>query len=334
MNEEEFLEYKETLTRLLSEYHVETLRGEQISYARFLTDVMVLIHFIQYRIGSKIKGFLSLYQVFSPYFTTTEWFEKQRNKIIEIMSLNDLRLYDFYRGTVRISFERMAVEKFGGTNEVFIHRLAHNTSLQKVDGKKRTILQLGVPSSEKVDKFNWVAIRPSQLGITDRDDDSPMPVFIQQHVLERFEERIVFWRGYVQVYLGYVLSKAKVNTILRNGYFLLECFLGVHKVGYFVITHHMDKWLVRTFLFLTNDGTPEGNKLKKITHLEIPDKQFLMLDRMDAFITYGISEDKKLRELFEKVGCSSLLDYADELRKFVGDPLKSPEFIHRYLFRI
>ena len=124
---------------------------------------MVLIHFIQYKIRSKIKDFLRLYQVFSPYFTTTEWFEKQRNKNIEIVNLNDLRLYDFYIGTVRVSFERMAVEKFGGTNEVFVHGLAHNTSLQKVYGKKRTILQLWVPSSEKVDEFNWVAIRPSQL---------------------------------------------------------------------------------------------------------------------------------------------------------------------------
>lgn len=91
--------------------------------------------------------------------------------------------------------------------------------------------------------------------------------------------------------------------------------------------------MVRTFLFLTNEGTPEGNKLKKLTQLEILDKKHLMLDRMDAFLTYDISGDDGLRALFIKAGCSSILDYADELNKHEHE-LKSPDFINRYLSRL
>lgn len=334
MDAKEFLVYKESLAQLLSNHYINTLLGERISYARFLTDTLILIHFVQYRAGNRIKGFARLCAAFAPYFTTTEWFAKQRSDIIQVMSINDLQLYDFYRGTVRFSFHRMAIEKFGGSNEIHVHRLSHSTKLHEIDGKKRAIVRMGVPSQNKVDEFEWIAVRPSELGMMDVDGEIALPVYAQQHALDRFEERAVFWSGYVQLYLGYVFREGKAKSIVRKSYVLLECYLGAHKVGYFVISLHEDKWLIRTFLFLTNEGTPEGNRLKKLTHLQIADKKYLMIDLMDAFLTYDIASDKGLRKLFNKAGCGSLLNYADVINKYGDNPLKNPDFIYRYLSTI
>lgn len=332
MSEEELLLYRQTLASLLSEHHVETLLNEKISYARFLTDVLVLIHYIQYRIGNRIKGFSRLHEAFAPYFTTTEWFETWKIRVLNTMGVNDMQLYDFYRGTVRFRFDKMAVEQLGGTNEIHVYRLRHSSLLQDVDGKKRVVVRMGLPSSVKVDEFEWLMVKPSQLGITDVENEIALPLYAQQHALDRFEERALFGRGYVQAYLGYIFKEGIPRTIVRKGHVLLECHLGPFKVGYFVISLHEDKWLIRTFLFLTNEGTPEGNKLKKLTQLERLDKKYLMLDRMDAFLTYDISGDEGLRNLFTRAGCASILDYADELNRNGGE-LKSPEFIYQYLSR-
>lgn len=333
MNEEELTRYKRTLASLLSEYYVDTLMGEKVSYARFLTDVLVLLHYLQFRIGNRFRGFSRLRDAFSSYFTTTEWFENQKTKVLKIMGMNDLQLYDFYRGTVRFRFDKMAVEQLGGTNEIRVYRLKHKSLLQEVDGKKRVIVRMGIPSQQKVDELEWLMIKPSQLGILDMQDEIALPLYAQQHSLERFEQRTLFAKGYVQAYLGHLFTEGQPKTIVRKGHILLECNLGIHKVGYFVISLHEDKWLVRTFLFLTNEGTPEGNRLKKLTQLEVLDKKYLMLDRMDAFLTYDISGSEELRSLFVKAGCGSILDYADELNKY-DDQLKSPEFIYRYLSRL
>lgn len=66
--------------------------------------------------------------------------------------------------------------------------------------------------------------------------------------------------------------------------------------------------------------------------MERLDKKYLMLDRMDAFLTYDISGDEGLRNLFTRAGCASILDYADELNRNGGE-LRSPEFIYQYLSR-
>jgi hypothetical protein len=89
--------------------------------------------------------------------------------------------------------------------------------------------------------------------------------------------------------------------------------------------------VVRTFLFLTNDGTPEGRKLAAITNLHLLDKQFLGIDEINAFLQYNIAGDAILRKLFVDAGCGSLLHYVDEYFKERGQPLSSADFIHKYL---
>ena len=45
------------------------------------------------------------------------------------------------------------------------------------------------------------------------------------------------------------------------------------------------KIVIRTFLFVTNNGTPEGKKLAQITGLQKLDKKYLALDKLSTFMT-------------------------------------------------
>ncbi|MEH6309104.1 hypothetical protein RYH73_25865 [Olivibacter sp. CPCC 100613] len=140
--------------------------------------------------------------------------------------------------------------------------------------------------------------------------------------------------GYVQTILTDLFTNGKPHFRYYEGRSLLECYIGKHKVGYFVITPHDGKWVVRTFLFLTNDGTPEGRKLADLTDWQRMDRKYLMVDRMDAFLAYNISGDAGLRKLFVKAGCGSLLRFAEELAALMGITPDSADYIYRYMSKV
>lgn len=334
MTEEEAKKYRRSLVTLLANHYVDTLTGERISYTRFLTDALVLIHFVQYSISGRFRGAYNLISAFSPYFVGGDWYEHWKDGALRLMGVADIELYDFYRGSVRSRADGMALVNPGEQNVIRVYRLSNQTCLQEIDGKKRVLAKLGVPSQKEIKLFDWPLLRPSELGFEDMDDSMAMPLYAQQHALNRFEERTSFPPGYMQAYLADLFTNGKPKFQYYEGRSLLECYIGKHKVGYFVVTPHGNKWVVRTFLFLTNDGTPEGRKLADLTDWQRMDRKYLMVDKMDAFLAYDISGDAGLRKLFVKAGCGSLLRFADEVVPIAGIKPESADYIYRYLGKV
>jgi hypothetical protein len=83
------------------------------------------------------------------------------------------------------------------------------------------------------------------------------------------------------------------------------------KVGYLVADLKDDKLIIRTFLFLTQNGTPEGNKLVELYGLGKLDKSFLAMDKLSTFLTTDMCSDSNLSEIFQQAGCQYLLDIYD-----------------------
>lgn len=69
--------------------------------------------------------------------------------------------------------------------------------------------------------------------------------------------------------------------------------------------------VIRSFLFLTNDGTPEGKWLSELMQLQRLDKLYLEIDTLAGFMGFNISEDANLCALFREAGCDDLLDLSD-----------------------
>ncbi|MDM8174111.1 hypothetical protein QT327_07040 [Olivibacter sp. 47] len=334
MTDEEALRYRRSLVELFSNRYVETFMGERISYTRFLTDALVLIHHVQYGIDNRFRGASALIRAFGPYFTNGDWYRRRKEEALQLMGLADLQLYDFYRGTVRSRADGMAVISPGQRNVIRVYRLPHQTGLLNIDGRKRVITKLGIPSQKEIRVFDWPLLRPSDLGFEGINDSVAMPLYAQQHAFNRFKERTSFPSGYVLTIFTNLFTNGKPHFRHYEGRSLLECYIGKHKVGYFVITPHDGRWVVRTFLFLTNDGTPEGRKLADLTNWQRMDRKYLMVDRMDAFLAYDISGDAGLRKLFVKAGCGSLLRFADELTALAGITPESANYIYKYMIRM
>ena len=93
-----------------------------------------------------------------------------------------------------------------------------------------------------------------------------------------------------------------------------------------------DKLVIRTFLFLTNNGTPEGKKLHNLIGLQKADKEFLKIDKLSTFVNSDIKENEKLKALFCEAGCGDLF----QLDKTVLDrsdkkEITCAEYLTQYL---
>jgi hypothetical protein len=101
-----------------------------------------------------------------------------------------------------------------------------------------------------------------------------------------------------------MLSEAILST--GNNTYLFPLVHGADKLGYFKGDIIGDKLVIRTFLFITNNGTPEGKKLQKLIGLQKADKKYLGIDKLSTFILSDIKENEQLKTLFCEAGCGDL----------------------------
>jgi hypothetical protein len=117
-------------------------------------------------------------------------------------------------------------------------------------------------------------------------------------------------------------SLSEPRFVRRTGDdFLIEVRLGFDKLGYLVGTVSGGIVLLRTFLFLTMQGTPESDRLRAELRLHRADIEYTMLDSLRAFANSDMSKDETLVRVFEKCGCGhlfSILDLEDQARFLPG----------------
>lgn len=126
------------------------------------------------------------------------------------------------------------------------------------------------------------------------------PIYIQAHALKRIEERTHVALKYVtdmllnqvdfrdvRTYGGNLLIPVYANRSLRS------------KIGYLLGNIKDEKLLLNTFLFISQDGTPEGDKLNELLKINKIEKQYLEMDRVEHFINSTLKDDKELYPLFE-----------------------------------
>jgi len=164
--------------------------------------------------------------------------------------------------------------------------------------------------SEGIQEYS---IKSSQWEPSSTFADLPIAVYVQSHALQRLWERIdVYAPHLVQInMLISLINPIIIRTGKNNG--LLEYSINGNKYGYLVCEFIDGDILIKTFLFLTNNGTPEGKKLNELTGLGKYDKKYLAIDRISSFIASDIEHNETLKKLFIQSGCESLVYAAEHL---------------------
>ncbi len=119
-------------------------------------------------------------------------------------------------------------------------------------------------------------------------------VYIQNHALEALEKRIDILK---RPNLRYYLSKSVRRGVLApfEGKYLLEYRMNGEKFGYFVCTFSGSCLVLRTFLFITYDGTPEGDSLSTALNLDRTSKDYMGLEKLSSYESAMNNADLKDR---------------------------------------
>ncbi|HEX2956292.1 MAG TPA: hypothetical protein VHO70_05655, partial [Chitinispirillaceae bacterium] len=128
------------------------------------------------------------------------------------------------------------------------------------------------------------------------------PVYIQNHAVEALEKRIDTTKtSLLLFYLTFSLEKPELRYY--EGKYLLTYRIDNNtKVGYFVCSFVSGCLVLRTFLFITYDGTPEGDLINVKLELDKRSKAYMGLGK---YSTYEIAlKDEDLKPHLPALDCA------------------------------
>lgn len=223
---------------------------------------------------------------------------------------------------------RIDYGKHGIENEIAIHYHVPETKIIDIFGYPRPITRM---FAFQYNELFCISLTASQLKQTHEPDDKSFPVYIQAHAISRLEERLEpIEMSVVQICLIYSVLNPWV--IIEKNNLLIAFMLDEIKVGYLKADIIDNCVIIRTFLFLTNNGTPEGKKLGEVTGLKLLDKKYLAIDKLSSFMNSDIGHNGEIREIFEKAGCGNLLDVYNHFKECnLKEGNFKPEWLLRYL---
>jgi hypothetical protein len=189
---------------------------------------------------------------------------------------------------------------------IFLHEHIPEKKQIIIDGHARNVFPVCLAFANK--GLDCATVSASDIVKNSSLKNFPIPVYFQNHLIHRLEERLdCFDFTFVQI----LLFKSFYNPkfIQFNHRILVEFMVQEHqKLGYIVVEYLDGILLAKTFLLLTNSGTPEGEKLKSISGLNKIDLKYWEIDKLSTFQNSDIKEQPKVREIFEKSGCGVLFN--------------------------
>jgi hypothetical protein len=324
-------QFHKLMNKFITDRYIELDNGEKLFLSWYLSEGLILINYIDEMAVADMPFAHELKKAFDPYLPGSEVHTMVREMLIELVHDTTVFLSDYNHTLLHAEIGGTAFyDRDATTNNVIIEQFRAERSSIILDGEKRTIISLSWPDED----MQWIhtSIRPSLIGFKTGSIDIPIRVYVQQHALDKLQERIDITPGILHYLLFLLLNQPQIRHHKKDNSSLVEYYLMDQKVGYLLISLVDAKLIIRTFLFLTNDGTPEGKKLNQLLSLDKEDKKYLMIDTLPTFNSYHIDTNEHLSKLFRDAGCGPLLKLghlSEFSRKEIKD--KDPESIMKYL---
>lgn len=214
--------------------------------------------------------------------------------------------------TFKTSFEYRNNDVHGLYHTLRICSVEPRVSKVKINGIKRIVYQIGGQNVN--DEPYWAGISATKLSNLYKGDEEELPVCIQNHALIRYLSRINPIREEVgRFYIGFSMRYKEPFVYRRNVLFPI-CH-NDFKLGYFIARIVGDKLVISTFLFVTQRGTPEGDKLEKLSGLSKEEITYWNIAKLDVFASSEMNPEQGIFTLFKECG----LDYLFDAAKYIGE---------------
>lgn len=325
------IQFNKLMNNLMEGQYLPLDNGNRVPLSWYLSEGLILINFVYILIEHYPVNAEKLKEGFSDFFPETESQTIVENIVDELITDTCILLSDLNKSIYKADVLNTACFDMSTTqNDILIHEFKPKPVSMLIEGNVHNMLRLGWVSPDM--EWEWARIKPSLIGFTTGALEMPVDVYIQSHALNKLQERLDISPGIMHSIAFLIFLQDEIPHHYTSGKSLVEYRVSNQKVGYFVMTMHDAKLVIRTFLFLTNDGTPEGRKLEKLAEIEKADKEYLMIDKLSTFNAYHFEKNEKLSKLFQEAGCGSLLKLG-HLQEFSQNEVKdkNSESIEQYL---
>lgn len=237
-----------------------------------------------------------------------------RTKITKVLNFAVIWYNDISKSLYWLDYQVIGINNSttGIQHLVSVHNHIPQSCSVKINGINRpaVFLESVLPQSGPEPIF----IKPSDLNINSPFAGIPMKIYVQNHALIRLTERIdSLNKGYAQYFMFLSFDIPKIFYDTHNN-LLVEYRIYGKKAGYFRVDIVEGIVIVRTFLFITNNDTPEGQLLEKNTGLQKTDKKYLAMDKLSTFMSSDIGDSKEFRKIIDEAGCHSLIELHETLK--------------------
>jgi hypothetical protein len=169
-----------------------------------------------------------------------------------------------------------------------------------LDGAARPVVRVG-------SSCHWDGVRAASF--------RGRPVFAQSHALRQLRTRlnVAALGDYLEAWLAESLMEERTAEDFdgATNQVLVEYRIREQLLGYLVLSLLEDVAVVRTFLFLTMEGTPQGRRLRARLRVSRRDVDWLGLSELSTFTQTDLRSDPVMRPILDSCGCGHLfeLDY-------------------------
>ena len=322
----------EIFKNMLAKEQFLTITGDFISLSTYLREGLMLIHYYELMEELGVPPNDLLKSAFDPYQRHSEAYLNGIRTVAQILCKFCVIMTDWSSHIFVYNINLLwAFGTENSTNEIGISTVKPEIRILKLEDHSRELLRVGWSGFEGT--VNWASIAPHKLGFKcEPYCTEPANIYIQRHALQRLQERVGLVPGLMQEAVFETFRNEEIFWHKRSEKRLVEYRIMEKKIGYLVCSMDQGTIIIRSFLFLTNSGTPEGNKLSELTRLAPLDKQYLGIDTLLGFAGFEFSKDPSLVELFTQAGCADLLNLST-LTKFTKSEVKGQdaELLLKYL---
>ena len=318
---------KETLAEIQA-FNTSQFKGSTISIA--CLDITISIYdFFVYGIGiytlinvfekDTRKSLQNIFEILAEFKENFElYYDEAIHIFFRIVHANAVLNSDFHKTQYwynYVSGQDLSKNK-SIQNTCYLNSFKLPTEHIVIDYISRPIKKLG--RATVYNPFRWFTVDSSLIFPNSPQPNQQYEVYFQNHAIERLLERIDCCLPEI-VFLSFYESFEIPEVILLNNTILIEFKIFDIKAGYFVASCIDNKIILRTFLFITSSGTPEGNKLEQITGLQKEEKAFFAVDKLSTFMYSEIENNPQIKQILIDSDCQSIINLHERIAGFILD---------------
>ncbi len=275
---------------------------------------------------------LSLQNAVTKNFSPESKVYKQVTDMLDLVSSYTEEVHDHFNNSLAKKFMpysnpesfiygfRLEIVTTGLEPRIVIHISREESDRRKIvfNNKERTVFRPAICWR------NSIIIKPEV-----KLNNNIYDLYIQAHAIRRMEERLKPITA--KEFLRYIIMRKDLEPELipyKGSYLLPFSYCYIVPVGYFVCEIIEDICVIKTFLFISQDGTPEGDQLSQKLDIKRVGKSHLKLAMLNHFIESDIREDERLTSILEECELKHLIEdfrspeKLKESAKYIHDTLQ------------